>query len=308
MADITNKVSLQTQIDTYSHKYNLCCFPLRLTITEDSTKEKGYTKELKAPRGWHNTRPGLFPKVQPDHNALGLVCGREPSGLFVLDIDKGSDFDYLLKKHNETEPLTWRHNSGDGKFHLIFKYSEDLEDFFGRSKAIRDEPELNIDVRTNDNFIFISPTSVAGKTYEWDPWRNPQVMEAPLPVPEWIKKCLIKGGEKKSRKKRKIGENRAADERQSQPAGHPPATSFRAFASEHLQSMATSLNIALSGTIQMMKLNKRGEGEDDIRGGRDFNLPSQRFGDYSDDDDDENDDQNRHAETPPPADASEAAA
>lgn len=266
MADILSTAPLQKQIDIYAHKYKLYCFPLELVVKKNNS-EKGYEKKVNAPAGWHNTKPGLTPTVCAHHNALGLVTGQYPSNIFVIDVDKGEDFDKLLDLNDEEEPLTWRQESGAGKFHLIFQYTEDLVDYKGRANAIQDHPTLQIDVRNKNNFIFLAPTSVGGKTYSWHPQRNPESMHTPLQLPLWLKNCLIKSAATKTKKP--ISRDGNA------PQMVVSSSTHRARADAYAKSLLPRLTNTLYETLRIMSLGRKSNENENT---------------YCDDDDDHDDD------------------
>jgi hypothetical protein len=109
---------------------------------------------------------------------IGVACG--PSGLVVLDIDRGGldPFDALLAEHGL--PCTFLSATGGGGNQLVYRVPPGHH---ARNSASKLGPRL--DVRGDGGYV-IAPPSVhpSGERYAWE-WYSPTI------EPEWAPDCLL---------------------------------------------------------------------------------------------------------------------
>lgn len=121
---------------------------------------------------------------------IGLATG-EDLGLWVLDIDMGTDKDGRVKAGDESiSDLTARHGrlpdtvtakTGGGGWHLYFRMPTDRPVRNSSSKVGKD-----LDVRGTGGYVVLPPSPhPSGSLYQWLPNRAPGEIE-PATAPEWL--------------------------------------------------------------------------------------------------------------------------
>jgi hypothetical protein len=185
----SNRQFLAGHMAQYKELADLETFTARVEIRLDEERGSGYKKIFTMPPGWQKARD---PAVKVGHNTLLMHTG-ERNGIFVLDIDVAEDWERLLAREEEEEPLTWRQETGGGKFHLVFLLDARLQQFKGASPCIlpkgETEAPYEIDSRTTNNCIVVSPTEFdvpISKAYRWVPGRSPLEGSELLPMPQWL--------------------------------------------------------------------------------------------------------------------------
>lgn len=174
-------------------------------------KKQVFKKEVHPPNGFQKFTIDTIPRIRGCDNALGMLCGTT-NGIFALDIDEPSALDEVLKicgKEVSDLPADLPIQQSPRGLHLIFGYDERLDNINGRSCVIRNHPELPIDTRTTDNFIYVAPSAYKDSDVDWHyhwrdgifPYKNGQ---APPRMPDWLYEVLIKEDERAPKMKPRL--------------------------------------------------------------------------------------------------------
>ena len=174
-------------------------------------KKQVFKKEVHPPNGFQKFTIDTIPRIRNCDNALGMLCGTT-NGIFALDIDEPSALDKVLKicgKKMSDLPANLPIQQSPRGLHLIFGYDERLDKINGRSCVIRDHPDLPIDTRTTDNFIYVAPSSYKDADVDWHyHWRDGifpyQNGQAPPLMPDWLYDVLIKEDERATKMKPRL--------------------------------------------------------------------------------------------------------
>lgn len=173
-------------LSEYKNKYTTLNFiTFGLTITQEyHEKENVWKKKIGVPKNWVNFT--LDNELRKIDTCLGMITGKI-NNVFVVDIDNVGDWKKLLKKYKQEEPETVKAISGNGGFHLYFKYDEKLNEIKNTSKSISDK--YDIDVRTNGGFIIIPPSKYFNNTLDKEVeyvWERSIFDHDMLELPEWL--------------------------------------------------------------------------------------------------------------------------
>ena len=168
-----------------------------ITLNEVINKNGDTKKDYKPPGGWQNSTLNSV-RCYPSNNGLAMVTGKR-SGVFVIDIDVVDDWNMLLEKEKQVEPITPKAISGNNGIHFYFKYTENISGIVTNAKSIKYRGKaLGIDVRTNGGMIIVPPTAYPTcadasiyKTYTWE--RSIYDCEL-LELPKWLHDLLYPVG------------------------------------------------------------------------------------------------------------------
>jgi hypothetical protein len=112
----------------------------------------------------------------PDYN-IGIAAG-EASGIVVFDIDprNGGDdsWDAFIKEHGDTPDGAYQLTAGGGQ-HYIANWQDGIKSC---------ELRPGVDLLANGRYFLASPSSINGKSYEWEASSDPFDGVAPFTIPE----------------------------------------------------------------------------------------------------------------------------
>lgn len=112
----------------------------------------------------------------PDYN-IGIAAG-EASGIVVFDIDprNGGDdsWDEFIKEHGDTPDGAYQLTAGGGQ-HYIANWQDGIKSC---------ELRPGVDLLANGRYFLASPSSINGKSYEWEASSDPFDGVAPFTIPE----------------------------------------------------------------------------------------------------------------------------
>lgn len=112
----------------------------------------------------------------PDYN-IGIAAG-EASGIVVFDIDprNGGDdsWEEFIKEHGDTPDGAYQLTAGGGQ-HYIANWQDGIKSC---------ELRPGVDLLANGRYFLASPSSINGKSYEWEASSDPFDGVAPFTIPE----------------------------------------------------------------------------------------------------------------------------
>ena len=112
----------------------------------------------------------------PDYN-IGIAAG-EASGIVVFDIDprNGGDdsWEAFIKEHGDTPDGAYQLTAGGGQ-HYIANWQDGIKSC---------ELRPGVDLLANGRYFLASPSSINGKSYEWEASSDPFDGVAPFTIPE----------------------------------------------------------------------------------------------------------------------------
>ena len=114
--------------------------------------------------------------ANPEFN-IGIAAG-EASGIVVFDIDprNGGDdsWDEFIKEHGDTPDGAYQLTAGGGQ-HYIANWQDGIKSC---------ELRPGVDLLANGRYFLASPSSINGKSYEWEASSDPFDGVAPFTIPE----------------------------------------------------------------------------------------------------------------------------
>lgn len=116
-------------------------------------------------------------------NNTGLLCG-EINGFFVLDIEKDGIPDWLELIKNKPEIQTPTVETGNGGYHLYFKYDPDIKN---KIKLKINGKKVDMDVLTTGKQVVAPPSVISSKKYKWIISMEDVRIKK---IPTWLKKII----------------------------------------------------------------------------------------------------------------------
>ena len=114
--------------------------------------------------------------ANPEFN-IGIAAG-EASGIVVFDIDprNGGDdsWDAFIKEHGDTPDGAYQLTAGGGQ-HYIANWQDGIKSC---------ELRPGVDLLANGRYFLASPSTINGKSYEWEASSDPFDGVAPFTIPE----------------------------------------------------------------------------------------------------------------------------
>lgn len=159
----------------YYNSYNLVTIPM--TINE----KKPFIKK------WNKITETVHPNYI-DQN-IGILTGKNPNNITVLDIDEKDDgMKYWKKISNEyPEIITPVVKSPNGGIHMFFKYNKKIPTMY-RIKI--DNKKIGWDIKSDGSVVTSPPSMINKKKYKWESNRNLDNTKI-ISMPLWLEKFIL---------------------------------------------------------------------------------------------------------------------
>jgi hypothetical protein len=114
-------------------------------------------------------------------NALVLRCGKEPNGVFGLNVHNSTHWGMLLAELGVEEPRTWQMSTpGVPGFTLFFEHDADIPLHYAIAHHVQ------VRCRSSGYRVNIPPSAVSIVQPRWTTGRSPADLKRPAKVPGWL--------------------------------------------------------------------------------------------------------------------------